>query len=241
MHMIISERIKGKVEAFPTGKVFTAADFDVERQYCGALIKSLNRLTEQGVLQRLSKGKYFKPQKSVFGTLPPSETEIVKDFLEKDGKTIGYITGTVAFAAMGLTTQISSNILIGTNKYRHPLTRGQYRISFLIQPNAIKKKEIDLYRILDAIKLIKQIPASTPDEIVRIIGKRIATLDSPTQQLLIKLATKYSPFVRAVLGAILEQENIDADMLKSSLNGLTMYNLGISPSVLPTVTDWNIR
>lgn len=239
--MVISDRIKGRIESFPMGRVFTVADFDVERQYCGALIKSLNRMTEQGLLQRLSKGKYYKPQQSVFGSLPPSETEIVKDFLDKNGKTIGYITGTTAFASMGLTTQISSNILIGTNKYRHPLSRGQYRISFLLQPNAINKKDIDLYRMLDAIKLIKQIPAATPDEIVQMLGKRIASLDTVAQQRLIRLVTKYAPFVRAVLGAILEQENIDAEMLKNDLNGVTTYNIGISPDVLPTIKNWNVR
>lgn len=239
--MIIAKKIKEQIDAFPLGKVFTIADFDVERSYCGALIKSLNRMTDQGLLLRLSKGKYYKPQLSVFGTLPPSETEVVKDLLEKDGKTIGYITGTVAFASMGLTTQISSNIVVGTNKYRRPISRGQYRISFLLQPNPISKKDIELFRILDALKLIKQIPASTPDSIVQLIGKRMAALGPDLQKRLQKLAEKYAPFVRALLGAIMEQERLEAESLKTSLNGATAYNIGISPEVLPTIKNWSIR
>lgn len=239
--MIIAGKIKQRIDTFPLGKVFTIADFDVERNYCGALVKSLNRMANQGLLLRLSKGKYYKPQQSVFGTLPPSETEVVKDFLERDGKTIGYITGTVAFASMGLTTQISSNIVIGTNKYRRPLARGQYQISFLLQPNPINKKDIELYRLLDALKLIRQIPASAPDAIVQLIGKRIAFLDTALQKRLLKLVEKYAPFVRALLGAIMEQVDIEADSLKSSLNGVTTYNIGISPKALPTITNWNIR
>lgn len=239
--MVISGNIRERIDTFPIGQVFTVTDFSVERQYCGALIKSLNRMAEQGLLQRLSKGKYYKPQQSVFGILPPSETEIVKDFLEKDGKTIGYITGTRAFASMGLTTQISSNILIGTNKYRHPLSRGQYRISFLLQPNTINKKDIDLYRMLDALKLIKQIPASSPDDIVNILGKRIASLDPTSRQRLIKLSTNYTPSVRALLGAILEYEGIGTETLREGLNGVTSYNVGISPNALPTIKSWNIR
>ena len=43
-----------------------------------------------------------------------------------------YITGTAAFASMGLTTQISSSILVGTNKYRRPITRNGVKISFLL-------------------------------------------------------------------------------------------------------------
>ena len=76
---------------------------------------------------------------SMFSPLPPSETEVVKDSLTKHGKTVGYITGTQAFAEMGQTTQISSRLLVGTNKYRRAVTRGQYTVSFLLQPNPIKK------------------------------------------------------------------------------------------------------
>lgn len=62
------------------------------------------------MLRRISKGRYYKPGKSRFGELLPSESEIVKDFLEKDGKVVGYIMGTRAFAALALTTQISYTI-----------------------------------------------------------------------------------------------------------------------------------
>jgi transposase len=52
--------------------------------------------------------------------------------LEKNGKIIGYITGVSAFASMGFTTQIASSIMIGTNRYRRPLSRGGYDISLLL-------------------------------------------------------------------------------------------------------------
>jgi len=239
--MVISDKIRERIALFPRGQVFTIADFDIDRQYCGALIKSLNRMVGQGLLQRLSKGKFYKPQQSVFGELPPSEEEVVKDFLEKNGKTIGYITGTVAFAAMGLTTQISSDIVIGTNKYRHPLTRGQFHVSFLVQPNSINKRDIDLYRLLDAIKLIKHIPASTPDEIVAVLGKRIEALENTKQQRLIVLAGKYAPFVRALLGAIMENNGLNAEKLRDGLNAITTYDIGVSTSVLPTIEKWNVK
>lgn len=77
-----------------------------------ALNVTLNRLVAEGVLRRLSKGRFYREKVSVFGPLPPSETEVVKDFLAKNGKTVGYITGTQAFAEMGLTTQISSRLLV---------------------------------------------------------------------------------------------------------------------------------
>lgn len=157
-------------------------EFNVPMQYQGALVKALNRLTEQGTLQRLSKGKYYKPRKTIFGTLKPVPEEITKDFLEKNGKLVGYITGNSAFASMGLTTQITSSILIGTNRYRNPLTRGDYVISFLQQRNPITEENFPLLRILDALKFIKEIPASSPDSIVVQLGNIICTLSKAEQK-----------------------------------------------------------
>ena len=103
--MIIGNEVKKKIADTPDGIILTIGDFNVPMQYQGALVKALNRLTNQGTLQRLSKGKYYKPRKTIFGTLKPVPEEITKDFLEKNGKLVGYITGNSAFASMGLTTQ----------------------------------------------------------------------------------------------------------------------------------------
>jgi len=65
---------------------------------------------------------------------------------------------------LGLTTQIPAALQIGTNKYRRAIKRGLYNISFIVQPNKITKKNVELLRILDAIRFIKEIPAATPDE-----------------------------------------------------------------------------
>lgn len=77
--MVIREQIKQKISMFPDGMVFTAADFDVPRQYRGTLIKALNQFEYAGILKRASKGRYYKPRQTVFGELLPSEKEIVKD------------------------------------------------------------------------------------------------------------------------------------------------------------------
>ena len=186
--MVISEDIKNKISDTPDGVVLTIGDFNVDMPYQGALVKALNRLVNQGTLQRLSKGKYYKPRKTIFGTLKPVPEEITKDFLEKNGKLVGYITGNRAFALMGLTTQITSSLLIGTNRYRHPLTRGDYAISFLQQHNPITEDNIPLLRILDALKFIKEIPASSPDSVVTLLGNTIIALSKTEQKKLTELA-----------------------------------------------------
>lgn len=60
------------------------------------------------------------------------------------------------------------------------------------------------------------------------------------QQSLYLLAEQYTPYVRALLGAIMEKMKIDTFDLKSSLNGVTTYKLPISDIILPTKQNWNI-
>lgn len=123
--MIVGEQIKRKIASFPEGTVFTISDFGLDLSNDLALAKALSRISASGELRKVSKGKYYKPKETLLGTIKPADSEIVKDFLEKDGKIVGYITGPQAFATMGLTSQISSSIVNGTGKYRRPLQRGE--------------------------------------------------------------------------------------------------------------------
>ena len=238
--MVISNQIKEVLARTQPGIVLTINDFRVQTEYLPALTKALSRLFLNGALKKLSKGKYYKPKSTMFGELKPAESEIVKDLLVKNGKTVGYVTGTAVFASMGLTTQITSSITIGSNKYRRPLTRNGYKISFLLQQNAITRKNIPLLRILDAIRQIRDIPATTPNESVAIITEIVRNLDDEKQKKLAKLAVSYTPFVRALLGAIFEHIGKEVTVLKKGLNGVTSYKLAISETTLPTKSNWNI-
>ena len=220
--MTLAKEIRNRALELKEGTVVTLADFGLPAEQQPALNVTLNRLVAEGVLKRLSKGRFYREKKSVFGTLPPNEMEVVKDFLVKNGQTVGYITGTQAFAEMGLTTQISSKLLVGTNKYRRAVKRGDYMVSFLLQPNPIKENEIEMYRLLDALRLVREIPATTPDEAVT------------------ELAKGYTPYVRALLGAMLEQAGFSAYELKQGLNGVTSYKLPVTERVLANKRKWNI-
>ena len=130
--MNITSQVKKKIEEFPEGYVFTSSDFDLELQYQTAIGKALNRLVKSGEIEKLAKGRFYKPQKTQFGILMPSVYQTVKDYIEYEGKLIGYITGYTTYNALGLSTQISSYIQIGTNKYRRSIKRKKYTISFIV-------------------------------------------------------------------------------------------------------------
>lgn len=241
--MLIADKIKDVVKSTPDGVILTVADFGIEPEYQQALVMALSRMVRSGQLEKASKGKYYKPKHTIFGPLSPSQNEIVKDFLVKGNKIVGYITGTSAFASMGLTTQISSSLLVGVGKYRRAVKRGNTTISFLVQPNPITEENISLLRILDAIKLIREIPAITPDEAVVKLSRIIGNLTPADLERLISLSAAYTSYVRAILGAILEYNSTNESAIshvRKTLNGTTNYRLPISASALSTKRNWNI-
>ena len=48
-----------------------------------AVIKALNRMVVAGKINKLFKGKYNKPEKTLFDELGPDQYQIVKDLIEK--------------------------------------------------------------------------------------------------------------------------------------------------------------
>ena len=220
-------------------------DFMQEVNKREAIIKHLNRMVAAGKINKLSKGKYYKPQESVFGNLLPEQYQIVKDLLENDDKRIGYITGYSIYNSLGLTTQISNVIQIGKQQTRASIKRGRFKISFIKQKNTITKENIKLLQLLDAIRFIKKIPDTTIDQSCTRLLVLLQELGLDEQQQLIKLAYKYAPATRALLGALLSSIEIKETLilydLHASLNPITTYNIAVSATILPTANSWNIK
>ena len=240
--MKTTDSIANTIDRLPNGYVFTYTDFVNEVNKKEAVVKALNRMVAAGKLSKLSKGKYYKSEKTVFGDLQPNQREIVKDLLEVDRKIVGYLTGFSIYNQLGLTTQVSNNIEIGKNEIRPNFKRGKYNISFLRQKNRITKDTVPLLQILDAIRNIKKIPdTSISSACMRFIAilKDLSEKDRGT---LVRLSQKYPPATRAFLGAIFEEigDNSFSDLLRKSLNPITKYKLSGANKALSTTEKWNI-
>ncbi|WP_127845276.1 type IV toxin-antitoxin system AbiEi family antitoxin domain-containing protein [Psychroflexus aestuariivivens] len=240
--MKTTENIKNTIDRLPKGYVFTYDDFDVEVKTKEAVIKALNRMVDSGKISKLAKGKYYKPEKTPFGTLQPSQEQIVKDLLYEDGKTVGYLTGYSIYNKLGLTTQVSNIIQIGKNELRPKFNRGRYTISFVKQKNTITSKNIPLLQILDAIKYIKKIPDSNVRTSCLRFLEILKDLNLNDKRELIRLSLKYPPSTRALLGALLDEvdEEPISSTLKKSLNPITKYEIPQANEILNTTSDWNI-
>lgn len=240
--MKVSEYISLTIDRFPKGYVFTYADFYTEVTKKEAVIKALNRMVESGKLAKLSKGKYYKPESTPFGKLQPNQAQVVKDLLEDDGKVLGYLTGYSIYNQLALSTQVSNIIQIGKNTVRPTFKRERYTISFVKQKNTITKENIPLLQLLDAIRYIKKIPDANFQSSCRRLIAIIKDLPDKDKNTLIRLALKYPPSTRALLGAMLDEmkDTPRANALYKTLNPITKYKFSNASQVLSTTEKWNI-
>ena len=240
--MNVAEYIALTIDRLPKGYVFTFADFATEVNRKEAVIKALNRMVTSGKIAKLSKGKYYKPETTPFGNLLPEQKQVVKDLLEENGKVTGYLTGYSIYNQLGLTTQVSNTIQIGKNEIRPNFKREYYTISFIKQKNTITKDNIPLLQLLDAIRYIKKIPDTSITSACRRLLAILENIAEKDKNTMVRLALKYPPAIRALLGALLEQlqqGELTGPLLKS-LNPITKYKLAGAKKVLSATEKWNI-
>lgn len=240
--MIAANEIETKVQSLNADTVFTVADLGFPAHWYDNVRVKLGRMTGLGHLVKVGRGKYYKPRQSVFGTLSPSREELAKDLLVKDGRSIGYLTGYAVWNRMGLTSQIPNVIEIGSNIHRNRTQRAGFEIRFVLQPNAITRTNIPLLQILDAVKSAKSMPDTSLNETISRLADIIKGLTSRDRTLLASLAVKYPPLTRALTGAMLDYagEAEASAKLRTTLNPLTKYKIGVSAENLPNLKDWNI-
>jgi hypothetical protein len=238
----IANKVKTQIDAFKEGYVFSYMDIEGSSKNREAIIKTLNRLVEKGVIDKLAKGKFYKPTKSEYGRLGPDVNETVKDLLENKDEVIGYLTGFSLFNKYGLTT-LSNTIQIGRNTFKPPLKRGIYTIQFVLQKNVITKENVKVLQVLDCLKMLKGIPDTTNNNSLSLFGRIIRKYNKADRELLIQLSMKYPASTRALLGLIFETEKImgPLDKIRETLNPISTYNLGIRQFDKFLKEKWGIK
>ena len=95
------------------GKVYRRADLT---KWSNAVDRHLLELTKNGFIEKLSAGLYFVPKNTVFGRVPPDDTELVRSFLKEDDF---LITSPNAYNSLGLGTTQLYNVRVVYNHKRH--------------------------------------------------------------------------------------------------------------------------
>lgn len=241
--MTTTRYIEARIEKMPKGEVFSWSDVLPEPGKQEAVIKALNRMVDSGNLGKITKGKYYKPEATVYGPLEPGQNQVVKDLLESNGKVTGYLTGYSIYNKLGLTTQVSNLVQIGKKDVRPQFSRGRYTISFIKQKNDITTDNIPLLQILDAIRYIKKIP-DTPFKIAfKRLLHLIQNLSDGDKKKLAKLLLKYPAATRALTGAMFEiTEAIElSEKIRSTLNPVTVYKMPGIDTLIKNAKNWNFK
>ena len=240
--MNVTRKIEKCVGRMRAGAPFTYTEIGIDPSEYAAGAKAIERLLKKGTITRVSNGVFYKPRKTVFGTLLPSEDELLRPYLFDGNRRIGYITGAALYNKMGLTTQVPKNLRVASRGSRIVTRIGSIKVSPIKSYVEVTNTNYTLLEILDAIKDFKIIPDLDKNMVIRIFLGKIKLLSDLERNKMIRMALKYPPRVRAFLGALLNalEMNVNTIPLKRSINPFSKYNLGINEELLPTVSNWNI-
>jgi hypothetical protein len=241
--MKVAEQIRNSIEMIPEGEPFGYADLGISANNFLSAAKALERFQKKGLIKKVSKGMFYIPEKTVFGELGPSSNKIFEKYLFEDGKRVAYETGYSLYNKLGLTTQMAFRIKVATKKSLIKINQGLLQVSSVKSYVDITEENYQLLGLLDVLKDINRIPDCSVKQAVKRMNAIIKGLSLKEKKELIRYAFFYPARVRALLGAILENMNLNLNLneLKSSLNPLTKRKIGIKETDLPTIKNWNFE
>lgn len=242
--MALAAEIRKRIKQLPEGKTFGYEDLCIAKEDYTTAAKALERFRKEGLIKKVSKGVFYKPEQTVFGELKPDYSELLRPYLFENGKRVAYETGTSLYNRLGLTTQLAYRVKIASRSKRININSGALKADAVKSYAEVTDNNYEMLGLLDAFKDIKRIPDCPVSRAISRFSAIVKELNERQTELLIKYALNYPPRVRALLGAILEKNGISMrglEKLKESLNPLTIIKLGINESDLPVKSKWHIE
>ncbi|MFB2935544.1 DUF6088 family protein [Aerosakkonemataceae cyanobacterium BLCC-F154] len=189
-----------------------------------AVSKALSRLAADGVLERVSKGLYYRPCQTRFGRSRPSQSDIQK-LLTKQNL---HPAGVSAANLLGFTTQnaISGEFATSANSVPRTIIGSRARLHTR-RPQTWNYLEATDAAILDFLRsrgnLSELSPAETKQRLLEYFreGERFERL--------VAVASSEPPRVQAMLGAIgqeLRKSPQELEKLRNNLNPLSRFVFG---------------
>lgn len=240
--MSISQAVQSRIDTLPPGQVFGYRDLPYYTQAPLAVAQAMSRMVSAGRVQRLSKGKFYVPQKGMMGPRKPSDNALVRSVLYDGERLRGYVTGLALFNRLGLTTQIPRTVTVALERGRREKDFGTIRIKAVPSRFPVREADIPLFECLDVLREIKTIPDTDFNQVLLTMKDRVFSVSEAERRQLVELASEYdTPQVRALLGLILDSGGQEVATLKKTLNPTTVYKLPIDKDVWPLAKEWNIR
>ena len=173
--MALATDIRNLIKNLPEGKTFGYNNLRIAREGYTTAAKALERLQKQGVIKKVSKGVFYKPEQTVFGELKPDYSELLRSYLFENGKRIAYETGTSLYNRMGLTTQLAFRIKIASRGKRISINRGTLKADAVKSYTEVTDSNYETLGILDAFKDMKCIPDCSETQATRRLSVIVST------------------------------------------------------------------
>jgi hypothetical protein len=204
-----------------------------------AVAQALSRLTRAGLIERLSKGIYYRHRPTALGQSRPQPTK-----LQQLAVTKGPIfpSGLAAANLLGFSTQSAGRAEVATSKASLPRKLlGGDALIHAHRPDAWARLTEWEGALLDFLRRGGQHSEFSPAETC---AKVLYLLQEPGRfEKLLEVAATEPPRVRALLGALGERLGKPAELLRplrDSLNPYSRFNFGIL-SVLPNAKPWQAK
>jgi hypothetical protein len=150
-----------------------------------AVDRDLETLVGQGKLQQLSGGLYYKPAMSVFGPLPPKDTNLVSCFLRDDHYLL-YSWNQYNALGLGL-TQLYNRVVVLNNKRHGIFKLGNKEFDFRRSSRGFPSKLSLEFLLVDLINNLKDLAEDT-SLVKEKIKNKFSHFD---QDKVLKMAKKY--------------------------------------------------
>ena len=179
------QQVAARVERFPCGQAILARDL-LGFGSRDAVDQALVRLVRRGVLVRVGRGVYARPEiHPVLGEVPLPVEEIVRAYRERSGAKV-QIAGAAAVNLLGLSTQVPVGTHFYTDGPTHRITRG--------------KQVIYLQHVNPKVLACAGTAAAPFLSCLYFLGR-----DGVTSEAIFKLADRFTPEVREALTPALPQ------------------------------------
>ena len=229
--------VRRKIEGGPEDRLWTFRDFS--SLPTNAVAKTLSRLEDKGVVDRLRKGVYYRPKTTRFGTTKADPVLVATSILDR--KDVDWKpSGLALWNKLGLTTQVPAVSTVAVDRrIEIKNLKGMVR---LLRVSSLRDITNEERAALDALRDLRFVPDTTPaDTIRRLVDLCRTNVLSFTR--MSKAARREPPRVRALLGlmgALLGEDERTLTRLRESLNTTTVFKLGLADA-FPDAYGWGIR
>jgi hypothetical protein len=125
----LENKILGKIKKAGKGSLFFTEDF-LAFANARAVAKALERLEKKESITRVARGIYVRPELDpILGAMAPS-TEAIAEAISRRDKARIIPTGVLALNALGLSSQIPTNLVYLTDGAARKITIGNRKIIF---------------------------------------------------------------------------------------------------------------